>query len=345
MRVWMRSAFLLVLAYLLGVGGVGFAQTTDPLARITAAAELTSLQSVNVKPWHLKLDVTVFDAQGENPQAGTVEVWHSGSDERTVYTFGDASGTELVHDGKNYFASKGKLVPAEAFQLVAEEMHPGPGVDDLHGAVADLHHETFGKVAMDCFMVSQPIRGLSAIPLGLYPTYCVDANGVIRSTYNAGGRTVVLGTVGKFEEHEVPVQLDMFYSHIKVGTAKTVALTSYVPTANEFVRAADMKLTGEVARISGAVMQPFRISFVQPVYPPNMSVLHKTAAVVLRGVIGYDGHVLVLRPEAASNPVDPQFVMSAIAAVSRWVYKPFFLNAEPTEVDTTITVNFVLNPR
>ena len=30
----------------------------------------------------------------------------------------------------------------------------------------------------------------------------------------------------------------------------------------------------------------------------------------------------------------------AIDAVSKWRYKPYLLNGEPTEVDTTVTVNF-----
>jgi protein TonB len=39
----------------------------------------------------------------------------------------------------------------------------------------------------------------------------------------------------------------------------------------------------------------------------------------------------------------PDFVIAAIAAVRQWVYRPYLLNGEPTEVDTTITVNFALN--
>lgn len=343
MRTLMTCASRLIVMSLLGMGSACFAQGADPLARITAAADLTSMQSVNVKPWHLKLDVTVFDAQGANPQAGTVEVWHAGADERIVYTFGDATSALLFHDGKHYFRSTGTPIPAEAYQVVKEVLYPGPSAVDLAGATANVHPETFGKVAMDCIMVSQPTPGLKVVPLGLYPTYCVDKNGVIRSTYNLGGRTVVLGTVGTFEGHKVPVQLDMFYSHMKAGTAKTVALTSYVPQAGEFVPSADMKLTDDVARISGELVKPTRISFVQPVYPPNMKVLHESATVVLRGSIGLDGHVLGLSPEPSSNPIDPQFVISAIAAVSNWVYKPYLVDGEPTEADTTFTVNFALN--
>jgi protein TonB len=34
---------------------------------------------------------------------------------------------------------------------------------------------------------------------------------------------------------------------------------------------------------------------------------------------------------------------AALDAVRQWRYKPYLLNGEPTEVDTTVTVNFNLN--
>jgi outer membrane biosynthesis protein TonB len=60
----------------------------------------------------------------------------------------------------------------------------------------------------------------------------------------------------------------------------------------------------------------------------------------LRAIIGRDGHVHGLRP--VSSP-GPDLTISAIAAVRQWTYKPYLLNGEPTEVDTTITVNYNLN--
>ena len=36
----------------------------------------------------------------------------------------------------------------------------------------------------------------------------------------------------------------------------------------------------------------------------------------------------------------PELTASAIEAVRQWVYQPYLLNGEPTEVDTTITVNY-----
>ena len=38
----------------------------------------------------------------------------------------------------------------------------------------------------------------------------------------------------------------------------------------------------------------------------------------------------------------PMLTPAAIDAVRQWRYKPYFLNGEPVEVDTQITVNFTL---
>ncbi len=38
----------------------------------------------------------------------------------------------------------------------------------------------------------------------------------------------------------------------------------------------------------------------------------------------------------------PMLVPAAISAVSQWRYRPYILNSEPIEVETQITVNFML---
>jgi outer membrane biosynthesis protein TonB len=53
-------------------------------------------------------------------------------------------------------------------------------------------------------------------------------------------------------------------------------------------------------------------------------------------VIGKDGHVSSV--EAVSGP--PELQEAVIEAVKQWVYKPYMLNGEPVEVDSTITSVF-----
>jgi protein TonB len=60
--------------------------------------------------------------------------------------------------------------------------------------------------------------------------------------------------------------------------------------------------------------------------------------VVLQAVIGKDGSIQNLKMISGH----PMLAPAAIEAVKQWKYKPYFLNGEPVEVDTQITVNFTL---
>jgi len=56
-------------------------------------------------------------------------------------------------------------------------------------------------------------------------------------------------------------------------------------------------------------------------------------------MIGKDGTIQSLR--AVSGPRELQ--EAAIGAVQQWRYRPYLLMGEPVQVNTTITVNFVLS--
>ena len=83
------------------------------------------------------------------------------------------------------------------------------------------------------------------------------------------------------------------------------------------------------------------VNKVTPVYPASARAAHIGGTVVLHAIIGRDGHIRSLRPVSAP---DTDLTLAAIDAARQWTYKPFLLNGEPTDVDTTITVNFNLNP-
>jgi protein TonB len=105
------------------------------------------------------------------------------------------------------------------------------------------------------------------------------------------------------------------------------------------ITVAKPKPTGP-ARISGGVMAGQIITRTQPVYPPIAKVAHMSGTVVLRAVISKSGSIVDLNVVSTTNQM---FNNAALDAVKQWKYKPYLLNGEPTEVDTTITVNFTLN--
>ena len=78
---------------------------------------------------------------------------------------------------------------------------------------------------------------------------------------------------------------------------------------------------------------------VQPSYPPIARQARVQGTVELRAIISKAGTIENLI--AVSGP--PMLVKSAIEAVRQWRYHPYLLNNEPIEVETEITVNFVLS--
>lgn len=77
---------------------------------------------------------------------------------------------------------------------------------------------------------------------------------------------------------------------------------------------------------------------VQPVYPVLARQSGIQGVVVLHAIIDRDGRVSELRVISGH----PLLVKAAIDAVNQWRYQPTLLNGEPVEVETTITVSFVL---
>ena len=91
-------------------------------------------------------------------------------------------------------------------------------------------------------------------------------------------------------------------------------------------------------RVSQGVVEGLLIHQVKPVYPHIAIQTHTQGEVVLHGIIGRDGAVSSLEVVRGH----PLLAPAAIDAVREWRYKPYMLNSEPFEVETLITVRFVL---
>jgi TonB family protein len=91
-------------------------------------------------------------------------------------------------------------------------------------------------------------------------------------------------------------------------------------------------------KVSGGIMAGNILSKVTPVYPQDAKDQKISGSVVLHAIIGKDGAISQL--DAVSGPAELR--QSALDAVKQWVYKPYLLNGQPTEVETTITVNYSL---
>lgn len=92
-------------------------------------------------------------------------------------------------------------------------------------------------------------------------------------------------------------------------------------------------------RISSGVMKGMLVRQTVPTYPPIARAAGAEGTVEMQATISKTGTIENLR--VVSGPTLLQ--QAALDAVSTWVYRPYLLNGQPVEVDTTINVVFSLH--
>jgi protein TonB len=93
------------------------------------------------------------------------------------------------------------------------------------------------------------------------------------------------------------------------------------------------------AHISTGVADGLLIFKTVPRYPPIAVAARVEGTVILQAMISKNGMIVNLR--VLSGP--PMLHQAAVDAVSTWRYRPYTLNGEPVEVETTVNVVFSLN--
>ena len=90
--------------------------------------------------------------------------------------------------------------------------------------------------------------------------------------------------------------------------------------------------------ISAGIAVGLLIQKTAPVYPPIARSAHVSGTVVLQAMISKSGAVENVR--VVSGP--PMLRQAAQDAVKNWRYRPYLLDGEPVEVETTVNVVFTL---
>jgi len=92
--------------------------------------------------------------------------------------------------------------------------------------------------------------------------------------------------------------------------------------------------------VGGKVFEGRRTKAPSPEYPRVAKLARVQGAVRYSAVIGKDGKIRDLKYVSGPAMLATPEVMRT---VSEWEYQPYQLNGEPVDVQTEITVNFVLN--
>ena len=89
-------------------------------------------------------------------------------------------------------------------------------------------------------------------------------------------------------------------------------------------------------RVSSGVAEGLKVHDVQPTYPQMARIAHIQGDVILQATISKTGVIENLHG-VQGHPI---LIQAAMDAVKQWKYRPYILNGEPVEVETTIKVQF-----
>jgi TonB family protein len=300
------------------------------LGKLVAANDL---ELKGNSPFYLSMSFQLFDINGKPKETGTLEKWWAapGSSRYLVHMPGlneDGAAPAGADSALGRDAYLIRMLSQAAVSPVMARRQPG-------GTLKQETH-SFGKTSLSCFTQQQDsLSGQVATAV----TFCTDPNlDDVRIVMGSDGNSMTLrNSVGKFHGTYVSLGLQISYFGRDAISGKITALHSFDPAKSEVQLP---PAAGTASPISGRVTVGKRIQFVEPEYPTIAKMGHLSGSVLLNAVIAKDGSVRTLQPIASTDSV---FIDAAMTAVQRWKYSPYLLNGEPTEVDTTITVNFQLN--
>ena len=141
-------------------------------------------------------------------------------------------------------------------------------------------------------------------------------------------KSSVAGTKTQAHTDESAPQLPSTLADSSVNNGNLSGLISATPTLP--------KPSLATLKISQGVSQGLLIKRVQPKYPPAALATHTQGAVQIDAIINKEGNVTNLKVLSG----DPVLAKAAVDAVRQWRYKPYYLDGEPVEIETQITVNF-----
>jgi TonB family protein len=330
------------------VFGFGLARTAlaedaaalaDRLHRVDAA---TALDGSGVAPWHLKMSVQMFDAKGQPGEQGLIEEWWSGAQmDRVVYALPSYKATELQRGGE-FFRSKGAEQPPLMLELLREQVvHPMPQARDVEGTKAEVRKEKFGKVAVECIMLDRPVKAQVYFPIGVFPTYCMDVGKEsLRVSYDYGSQLILRNEVDDFQGRAVARDISIDRGGVAVAKGRVFKLEAATGDESVFAQG-DLERVRRPLRVAAATMAGTLISNMNPSYPAAAKTRNAAGTVIVQAVIGRDGHVGFVRLVASP---DLDLGEAAMDAVKQRIYKPYVVDGEAVNVETTMIVNFSVAP-
>lgn len=323
----------------------------DPRAVFAAAAPFYDFSDPSLKPWHLKVGYQLYDETGKPNEQGMYEYWWASPDVyRSTWTRPGATHTDWhTADGRHLYQASGASLNFFEYRLQSALLSPLPDSSELDPTKYRLDREEKKLGGPDkalCIMVIPLMpqhEQIQVVPLGLFPTYCFASNlSALMANFSFGTIATQFTRVGKVQNHYLPLELVFYENGKEILSAKVDSVNGIAPSDAALIPTADAQtIKLEKAQLTEGVTTGMLLKKQQPIYPQDAKDARVSGKVVLQATIGIDGTIHDLRVVQAPWP---SLVASALVAVSKWQYKPYMLNGEPVEVETTINVIYSLGP-
>ena len=350
---------------------------SDPRAILDAARPLYDFSSTDLKPWHLRVSYQLYDEKESPTEQGTFEHWWASPEaHRSSWTRGSVSYSTWQREGHGH-AHQGAadtLSYAES-RLERVFFSPLPSEQTVNSEHTQLEKRAYGKDAnaLQCVMVGPKMTEMSTAPIGLFSTYCFAPSQPALVAYFAYAAPIVeFNQISKVQGRYLPKQITILSPGRKKLLTATVDMVSgispqdaaltppadvqtyYPPKKVEEAGGKDSAASPDnaaktaaasgdsahpVVTISPGVAQGLALSRPSPIYPQDAKEARISGKVVIQAVIGRDGWIHDMQVVSAPSA---SLAASALGAVSQWRYRPYLLNGEPVEVNTTINVIFSL---
>jgi TonB family protein len=277
------------------------------------------------EPFLLKVEYQLYDLDGKPTVKGTAEESWTETDGRQIRIQSPTLviGDEPPADRYAIYTRESYLVH-QALRALAR---PFPSVTERKDFAMDEFHQTLSNSELSCFSLIQPgtTRNSNSV------AYCTDADNRIVAV--TGPLYVVeQGDFRRYRGHEVPNDLKLSYEG-KPAVAVHVTELDPLPASP----ASKSKTMQAPTRVPADIVSGLRLKTKEPKYPAIAKAAHIQGVVLITGVITTQGTIAAL--DVIASP-DKTLTQAARDAVKTWTYRPYLLNGVPTEVETTINVNF-----
>lgn len=327
------------------------ASTASSPSPFEQLSDATRLDRKDAQPFHLKIDVQLFEMKGKSSETGTIEEWWVSPNEYRI-EFNSGSLQHVIATGQTNEptpANRDSYLMTELWLKIVRPLQYLP----LAGAPKQSK-QMVGTAQLDCFTLP-PSAAIRLDPSQDPVMYCTDPEQHSLRLVRTGDQLLVRNSLGKFHGTEVALSSTLLYLDLPAISAKISALQSFTPGSpgspalqpNPPAAAAELKTitspAGAAVKLTllGRVAGGRALDKPNPVYPPAARAVHIHGRVLLHAVITKSGRISSLFVIASPHELLSE---AAMDAVRNWKYEPYLLNGQPVERDTTIAVNFFERP-